>query len=129
MSNLLSKRQRDPPLFKEYDDKIREQYSERIVEKVPATSTSKEFYILVVKQSTKTTKPRILVDASAKPAKASPSLKECLEVGSALRNTLWNVLTRCRLKPFTITGDLKQAFLQTKIKKNHQDAMRHHNIP
>ena len=71
-----------------------------------ATTTSKEFYIPhkhVVKQSAETTKLRIVYDASAKPTKAGLSLNECLEVGPALQNTLWNVLTRCRLKP--VTGD------------------------
>ena len=45
LSNLLSKLQRDPALFKEYDDKMKEQLAERIVEETPAATTLKEFYI------------------------------------------------------------------------------------
>ena len=45
LSNLLSKLQRDPVLFKEYDDKMKEQLAERIVEETPAATTLKEFYI------------------------------------------------------------------------------------
>ena len=89
--NLLSKLQRDPALFKEYDDKIKEQLVEGIVEEAPATTTLKEFYIPhkpVVKQSAETTKLRIVYDALPKPTKASPSLNECSEVGPALKNML-----------------------------------------
>ena len=127
LSNLLSKLQRDPTLFKEYDDKMKEQLAERIVEETPAATISKEFYIphkSVVEQWAEATKLRILYDASAKPTKKSPSLTECLEVGPALQNLLWNVLTRCRLKPVAITGDLKQAYLQIKINEDDRDPSR-----
>ena len=63
-----------------------------------------------------------------KPMKASPYLNECLEVGPVLKNTLWNVLPRCRLKPVAIIGDLKQVFLKIMINKDDQDAMRFHWI-
>ena len=38
LSNLRLKLQRDPPLFKEYDDKIKQQLAEGIVEEAPATT-------------------------------------------------------------------------------------------
>ena len=74
------------------------------------------------------TKLRIVYDASAKPTKASLSLNECLENGPALQNTIWNVLTQCRLKPVAITESLKQAFLQIRINKDDRDAIRFHQI-
>ena len=77
-----------------------------------------------MKQSAEATKLQIIYDASAKPTKAGPSLNECLEVGPALQNTLWNVLTRCRFKPVALTGDLKQAFLQNKINEGDRDSLR-----
>ena len=110
LSNLLSKLQRDPALFKEYNDKIKGQLSEEIIEEASATATSIEVYIHhkpVVKQLAEMTKFWIVYDASVKPTKARPSLKECLEVGPALPNTLWNMLLRCRLKPVALTEDLK----------------------
>ena len=131
LSNLLSKLQRDPAPFKKYDDRIKEQLAEGIVEEAPATATLKEFYIPhkpAVKQSAETTKRRIVYDASAKPTKARPSLNECLEVGPALQNTIWDVLTQCRLKPVAITVDLKQASLQIKINEDDRDALRFHWI-
>ena len=84
LSTLLSKLQHDLDLFNEYDVKIKEQLAEGIVEKAPATTTSKEFYIPhkpVVKKSAETTKLRIVHDASSKPTKARPFLNQCLEVG------------------------------------------------
>ena len=66
----------------------------------------KEFYIPhkpVVKPSAKTTEPRIVYHASAKPTKARPSLNKWLEVGMCLHDVVSNQLL--------LTGDLKQAFL------------------
>ena len=81
-----------------------------------------------MKQSAETTKLRIVYDTSVKPTKASTSLNECLKVGPALQSTLWNVLTRCRLKPVATTGDLKQAFLQIRINEDDRGALRFHWI-
>ena len=81
-----------------------------------------------MKQSAEMTKFRIVYAASAKPTKASPSLNERLEVGSAFQNTLWNVLTRCRFKPVALTGDLKQTFSQIRINEDDWDALRFHWI-
>ena len=91
LSNLLWKLQRHPALFQEYDEKIKEQIAEEIVEEAALTTTSEDFCIpqkLAVKQSAKTTKLRILHDASAKPRKTGPSLNEYLEVGPVLQSTL-----------------------------------------
>ena len=73
LCNLLSRLQRDPALFKEYDDKTEEQLAEETLVKAPANKMPKEFYIphkSVVKQSAKTTKLRIVYDTSAKLKKA-----------------------------------------------------------
>ena len=59
LSILLWKLRRDPLLFKEYDDKIKEQLAEEFIEKVRATTTLKEFYIQykpAVKQPAERTK-------------------------------------------------------------------------
>ena len=50
------------------------------------------------------------------------------EVGPPLLNKLWNVLIRNRMCPVTLTGDLKQAFLQIRIRKEDRDALRFHWI-
>ena len=66
---------------------------------------------------------RIVYDASAKPILSSPSLNECLQTGSPLQNLLWNVLIWNQFSPVALCGDIKQAFLQVRIKEEDQDAI------
>lgn len=46
--------------------------------------------------------------------------------GPLLQNQLWDVLVRMRFHPVALTGDLKQAFLQVRIKQDGKDALRFH---
>ena len=131
LSQLCKKLKRNPELFDAYDQKIRDQISEGIVEKAPVQAKEKEFYIphkAVVRENAESTKLRIVYDASAKPSNNAPSLNDCLEVGPPLQNLLWNVLARCRMRPVATTGDLKQAFLQIRIREEDRDALRFHWI-
>ena len=76
------------------------------------------------RETSTTTKLRIVFDASAKPSEESPSLNECLETGPPLQNLLWNVLVRNRVKPVALTVDIKQAFLQVRIRAEDRDVLR-----
>ena len=67
-----------------------------------------------------------MYDASARANPKVPSLNDCLETGSPLQNLLWNVLVRNRFHPVAVTGDLKQAFLQVRIRENERDVLRFH---
>ena len=53
-------------------------------------------------------------------------MNECLETGPPLQNLLWSVLVRNRFHPVALVGDLKQAFLQVRIRQEDRDAMRFH---
>ena len=114
-----------------YDDVIQDQLQQGIVEAVPETPAEKEFYIPhkpVVKETAETTKVRVVYDASAKQTDSSPSLNECLETGPPLQNLLWDVLVRNRFKPVALAGDIKQAFLQVRIRPKDRDVLRFHWI-
>ena len=90
---------------------------------------SREFYIPhkpVVRESAETTKLRVVYDASARAHSGAPSLNECLNPGPPLQNQLWSVLVRARIHPVVIAGDLKQAFLQVRIREIDRDALRFH---
>ena len=71
---------------------------------------------------------RIVYDASAKSNYSSPSLNKCLKTGLALQNLLGNVLIRNRIFPVALCGDIKQPFLQVRIKEEDRDALCFHWI-
>ena len=92
-------------MFEEYDQKIKDQIEEGIVEEAPKDPEGVEFYIPhkpVVRETAEFTKLRIVYDASAKPDERSPSLNEYLETGSTLQKQLWSVLLRNRMRPVVI---------------------------
>ena len=103
-----------------------------IVERVPDDKPfGKEFYQPhrpVIRQAAGSTKIRIVFDASAKVNDPSPSLNDVTEVGPPLLNKPWDVLIRHKMCPVTLTGDLKQAILQIRIRKEDRDALRFHWI-
>ena len=112
-----------------YDAIIKDQLSQGIVERVQGEPKGKEFYIphkAVIRETAESTKTRIVYDASAHPNDKSPSLNECLKPGPALQNQLWSVLVRNRFHPIALSGDLKQAFLQVRIREADRDVLHFH---
>ena len=67
-----------------------------------------------------------MYDASSRANPKVPSLNDCLETGPPLQNLLWNALVRNRFHPVAVTGDLKQAFLQVRIRENERDVLHFH---
>lgn len=130
LENLLSKLKKKPGLLKEYNEIMVKQLGEGIIEKVTCEAVSgKEFYLPhrpVVREQAETTKVRIVCDASARPNDSSPSLNDSLETGPPLQNLLWNIIMRNRFKSVSLCGDIKQAFLQIRIKKEDRDCLRFH---
>ncbi len=115
--------------MEEYDAVIRTQLEEDIVEEAPKTTSNKEFYIPhkgIEKESSETTKLRVVYDASAKSDSASPSLNDCLYAGPPLQNKLWDVLVQQRAFPLTVSSDIRQAFLQIRVKEEERDVLRFH---
>ena len=129
LGNLVRKL-RSQGTFERYDQVIQDQIETGIVERVcgPVTG-NREFYIPhkpVVRESAKTTKLRVVYDTSARANSEAPSLNECLNPGPPLQNQLWNVLVCARFHPVAIAGDIKQAFLQVRIREEDRDALRFH---
>ena len=94
----------------DYNAVIQEQLAEGIVERAPNSVEGREFYIphkRAQRETAKSTKLRIVYDASARAWDGAPSLNECLNTGPSLQNQLWSVLIRGRVKPIAITGDIK----------------------
>ena len=116
-------------ITEKYAEVIKQQKSEGIVEAATQPPTGKTFYIPhkpVMRTEAESTKLRIVYDASARENVQAPSLNDCLYVGPPLQNRLWNVLVRMRFHPVALTGDIKQAFLQVRIRKEERDSLRFH---
>ena len=132
LKNLVRNLQQEPQKFKAYDDIIKAQIENRIVERAPvASDANKEFYLPhkpVFCERAETTKLRVVYDASAKSSRESSSLNECLEKGPPLQNLLWNILARNRFKPNAITADIQKAFLHIRIRESDCDALCFHWI-
>jgi hypothetical protein len=131
LDKLVLKLDKKPELFQRYREIIKEQEEQGIIEKVTQQPQGREFYLphkLVVRESAESTKVRIVYDASARANDDSLSLNDCLEMGPALQNLLWNILVRNRFKPVALAADLKQAFLQIRIKAKDGDALSFHWI-
>ena len=58
----------------------------------------------------------------------SLSLNQCLNTDPALHNLVWSVLVRYKFFPVALCGDIKQVFLQVRIKEKDRDALRFHWI-
>ena len=118
-------------MIDKYDEIIQEQLKMGLVEGVPEEPNERVFCIPhkpVKRETSTTTKLRIVFDTSAKPSDESPSLNECLKTGPPLQNLLWNVLVRNRVKPIALTADIKQAFLQVRIRAEDRDVLKFHWI-
>lgn len=131
LTNTLNKLNRNPETLQQYHQKIDDQLKKGIVEVAPNEVEGPEFYLPhkpVIRETAESTKLRIVYDASARTDTQSLSLNDCLETGPPLQNRLWNILARIRMQPIVLTADIKQAFHQIRIKREHRDALRFHWI-
>ena len=110
--------------LEDYNAIIQQQLEEGVVEEAEDPAQVKA----VIRESSETTKMRIVYDASARAYDAAPSLNECLESGPPLQNQLWKVLVRGRFNAVVIAGDIQKAFLQVRIHAEDRDALRFHWI-
>ena len=104
--------QRNQGLFESYDQVIQEQLAEGVVEKF---NDKQEFYLphkAVICENVESTKLQIVYNASARENSKILTLNDCLEIGHAPQNLLWNIYTGTRFKPIALCDDLQKAFLQ-----------------
>ncbi|KAK3727323.1 hypothetical protein QZH41_006278 [Actinostola sp. cb2023] len=130
LNSIVRKLERQE-LLGQYDDIIKDQIAQGIVEPASEHVEGREFYIPhkpVLRETAESTKLRIVYDASARAYDNAPSLNDCLHAGPPLQNQLWSVLVRSRFHPVLITGDMRQAFLQVRVRESDRDALRFHWI-
>ena len=112
--------------YEAYDQILRSQLNEGIIEPAPKIPQGKEFYLphkCVERANAESTKLRVVYDASARAQSNSPSLNDCLNTGPPLQNKLWSVLVRQRSYPVSVCGDIEKAFLQVCVKICERDEL------
>lgn len=111
-----------------YDAIIKEQAEVGIIERVLELETPDKVHYLphhaVIRNEAKTTKIRVVYDASSKEGKRGVSLNNCLHVGPALSPLLYDILIRFREKRVAVVGDIEKAFLNVEVKSRDRDCLR-----
>ena len=75
----------------------------------------------VIRKDAKTTKLRIVYDASWKEGKKGTSLNDCLHVGPSLTPLLFDILLRFRENRIVLIGDIEKAFLNVEVDREDRD--------
>ncbi|XP_067636101.1 uncharacterized protein [Eurosta solidaginis] len=115
------------------DDDLRLRYNEFMQELIDMNhmeaakeSTHQCFYMPhhpVVKESSVTTKLRVVFNASAKTTNGN-SLNDALLVGPQLQQDLFSILTRFRTHRYAVTADVAKMYRQVRVSEDHIDLQR-----
>ena len=116
-----------PENLNAYNAIIKEQAEVGIIERVMELETPDKVHYLphhaVIRNEAKTTKIRVVYDASSKEGKVGVSLNDCLHVGPALSPLLYDILIRFREKRVALVGDIEKAFLNVEVKLRDRDCL------
>ena len=127
LRSLLKRLRENPILLKQYDDIIKQQEADGIVESVPSMEQEIGKVHCIphreVVRDRETTRVRIVYDASAK-VKERISLNDCLETGPCPLPKIFEILVRFRCFKYALTSDIKSAFLNIRVKEEDRDFLR-----
>lgn len=126
LTNLIKRL--DEETIQAYDDVLKDQLRKGIIERVDNHDLSKDHPVHYlphhcVIQKEKTTKLRIVYDASAK-TKDNFSLNDCLFRGPLMLEDLTGILIRFRENEIGIVADVEKAFLQIGLQDSDRDVTR-----
>jgi len=111
-----------PEEYAAYDNQLRILLQEGHIEQLPRNCIPESYlpHRGVVKLNRKTTKLRIVHDASAK-SEGGLSLIDVLEKEPNLLPLLWGILLRFRIGKVGVLGNLEKAFLQLTLEEKDQN--------
>ena len=129
MKGQIKRLSKEPEVLAEYDSIIKEQLSAGIIERVTELeSVERVRYIphqAVIRREAKTTKLRIVYDASAKEkGRNSKSLNDCLHVGPSINPLLFDIQVRFRQNKVALVADVEKAFLNIEVDEKDRDSLR-----
>ena len=129
LQSLRKKLYNNPQLLEEYNAIIQEQLKTGIIERVSLLGKEQDNchflpHHCVVRQDHKTTKVRIVFDASAKETKETPSLNDLLSLGDNFMPFLFDIIMRFRSHVLGITADIQKAFHQISMNESNRDFLR-----
>ena len=119
-----------PEVLKHYDDVIRDQEKQGIVEPVEQgtnNAVGKVHYLPhheVIRVDKDTTKLRIVYDASARSGRNTPSLNDCLYAGPPLSPLIYDILLRFRVHKVALIADIEKAFVNVSVHPRDRDYLR-----
>ena len=125
LRSLHQKLKAKPELLSEYDNIIKEQEQNGIVERAPVKNIENDLeakrvhyspHHAVVRKDRETTKVRVVYDGSAKSSKQDRSLNDCLEVGDNYIPLIFDMLLKFRWNTVGLTADIEKAFLMSAYK-------------
>lgn len=93
------------------------------IEEVNAPDTYYIPHHAVFKDSSTTTKLRVVFDASATTSTGN-SLNDCMMVGPTLQDGIWDIMLRFRLYPIAFTADIAKMYRQILVNRKHIDFQR-----
>ena len=130
LASLLKRLNLKPKVLKHYDDVIRDQEKQGIVEPVEQSTNNgvgKVHYLPhheVIRVDKDTTKLRIVYDASARSGRNTPSLNDCLYAGPPLSPLIYDILLRFRVHKVALIADIEKAFLNVSVHLKDRDYLR-----
>ncbi|XP_060552386.1 uncharacterized protein LOC132713726 [Ruditapes philippinarum] len=126
LKSCVKRLRNKPELLEKYDSIIQEQLSKGIIEEVNDTKGDLIHYIPhhAVINPQKSTKVRVVYDASSKCKPEYSSLNECLHRGPVMLHDLCGLLMRFRLHKIAIIADIEKAFLQIGLQESERDVTR-----
>ncbi|CAR99751.1 Protein CBG25357 [Caenorhabditis briggsae] len=130
LQSALRQLEKNPEMLKKYAAIFTEQLSLEFIEEVPDESISDGPVVSylphhpVIKETSKSTKVRIVFDGSAKTNKVSHSLNDHLHTGERLLPDIAAIMLRIRQHNILISGDIEKAFLQLVLHQTDRDATR-----
>ena len=127
LHGLMRRLRQQPAILREYNAIICDQLEKGIVEVVPVTDDQpqKTHFLphhAVIRRDKKTTKVRVVYDASAR--SRGPSLNDCLYTGPKFNQKILEILLRFRSYPVALVADIEKAFLMISMSPKDRDTLR-----